>query len=163
MMVQPLATIAVANSTFVGQNWGARKFDRIRTTLRKVLLLEVAWGIFSSVLIYLFGPQLIRFTTGTEDPVMIQNAVLSLRIHFAAFPFLGIIFVMRNSLQGMGYKAIPISSSGIELALKILSAAFLIPRVGFVGTCMTEPVIWCVMCSFLVIYYLRHQKALFHQ
>ena len=163
MMIQPLATISVANSTFVGQNWGAKKFDRIRTTMRNVLLLEIGWGLFAAALIYLFGAQLIRFITGTTDSALIQNAVLSLRIHFAAIPFLGVIFVMRNSLQGMGYKVVPISSSCIELTMKILSAAFLIPRVGFLGTCMTEPVIWCVMCSFLVIYYLCQRSKMFHQ
>lgn len=47
MMIQPQATMAVANSTFVGQNWGAGRFDRIRVTLRKVLLLELAWSFFA--------------------------------------------------------------------------------------------------------------------
>ena len=161
MMIQPLATIAVANTTFVGQNWGAKKFDRIRTTLRKVLLLEVAWSLFAMGVVFLFGAQLIRFTTGTDDPAMVQNAVLSLRIHFAALPFLGIIFVMRNALQGMGYKVVPILSSCIELVMKFLSASLLIPRVGYVGTCITEPVIWVLMVTFLLSYYFSRQRKIF--
>ena len=161
MMIQPLATIAVANTTFVGQNWGAKKFDRIRTTLRKVLLLEVAWSLFAMGVVFLFGAQLIRFTTGTDDPAMVQNAVLSLRIHFAALPFLGTIFVMRNALQGMGYKVVPILSSCIELVMKFLSASLLIPRVGYVGTCITEPVIWVLMVTFLLSYYFSRQRKIF--
>ena len=161
MMIQPLATIAVANSTFVGQNWGAKKFDRIRTTLRKVLLLEVLWSFFAMAVIYLFGAQLVRFATGTGDPAMVQNAVLSLRIHFAALPFLGIIFVMRNALQSMGYKVVPISSSCIELVMKFLSASLLIPLVGFVGTCLTEPIIWVIMAAFLMAFYISNRKNIY--
>lgn len=158
MMIQPQATIAMANATFVGQNWGAGKFDRIRSTLKKVLLLEVGWSFAAMTLIYLFGGQLIRFTTGTGDPQMIQNAVLSLRCHFSTFPFLGVLFALRHTLQAMGYKLIPVCSSCIELCVKTVSAAWLIPRIGFLGSCVTEPATWVIMASFLAIFYLAKRS-----
>lgn len=160
MMIQPQATISVANSTFVGHNWGAKKFDRIRTTLKKVLLLEIGWSAVAMAVIYLFGGSLIRFTTGTGDPQMVQNAVLSLRIHFATFPFLGVLFAMRNALQAMGYKLVPVCSSCIELCMKALSAGWLIPRIGFLGTCVTEPITWVIMAVFLVIFYLSRRNEI---
>ena len=155
MMIQPQASLSLANSTFVGQNWGAKKYDRIRETLRKVLLMEVLWGIFAAAVIYLFGGTLVRFTTGTNDADMISHAVMSLRIHFATFPFLGVVFVMRHTLQAMGYKVIPICSSCIELGTKFLAASWLIPKIGFLGTCITEPVTWVIMAVFLVTFYLK--------
>ena len=93
-------------------------------------------------IICLFGGALVRFTTGTDTPEMVENAVLSLRIHFATFPFLGVLFALRHALQSMGYKVIPVCSSCIELGMKFLSAHWLIPLIGFVGTCVTEPVTW---------------------
>ena len=155
MMIQPQASLSLANSTFAGQNWGAKKYDRIRETLRKVLLIEVLWGIFAAAVIYLFGGTLVRFTTGTNDGDMIGYAVMSLRIHFATFPFLGVVFVMRHTLQAMGYKVIPICSSCIELGTKFLAASWLIPKIGFLGTCITEPVTWVIMAVFLVTFYLK--------
>lgn len=101
-----------------------------------------------------------RFTTGTDTPEMVENAVLSLRIHFAAFPFLGILFALRHSMQAMGYKVIPICSSCIELAMKLLSVNFLIPRIGFVGTCITEPVTWVIMATFLLMFYLTNRRKI---
>lgn len=161
MMIQPQATISVANSTFVGQNWGAGKFHRIRATLKKVLGLEVLWSVIAVAIIYIFGGGLVQLTTGTRDAAVIESAVLSLRIHFAAFPVLGVLFAMRTALQAMGHKAAPVFSSCIELALKILSASFLIPNLGFLGTCMTEPIIWCFMTTFLLTYYVtKVQKTL---
>ena len=158
MMIQPQVSLSIANSTFAGQNWGAKKFSRIRDTLRKVLLLELMWGVFAAAVIYLFGSSLIQFTTGTNHPDMIHHAVLSLRIHFAAFPFLGIVFVMRHTLQAMGYKVIPICSSAIELGTKFLAASWLIPKIGFLGTCITEPVTWVIMAIFLILFYLKSRS-----
>lgn len=160
MMIQPQASLSLANSTFVGQNWGARKTDRIRQTLRKVLLIEVLWGVFASAVIYLFGGALVRFTTGTRDAEMLRYAVMSLRIHFSTFPFLGVVFVMRHTLQAMGYKVIPICSSCIELGTKFLAASWLIPKIGFLGTCITEPVTWVIMAAFLVTFYLKKRSNL---
>lgn len=161
IMLQPLATIAVANSTFTGQNWGAGKVDRIQSTLKKVLLMEVGWGLFAAGIIYLFGAQLIQFTTGTSDPEVIRNAVMSLRIHFSMFPVLGILFCMRNTMQAMGLKLAPVLSSCIELAMKLLAATVLIPRMGFLGTCITEPISWCLMVAFLTAAYFSKRKSLF--
>ena len=161
IMIQPQATIAVATSTFVGQNWGAKKAERIQSTLKKSLLLELAWGCFATTAVYLFGSQLVRFTTGTSDAAVIKNAVLSLRIHFSMFPILGILFCIRNALQAMGQKLVPVLSSCIELAMKILSASVLIPRLGFLGTCMTEPITWGLMVAFLMSFYLTRREKLF--
>ena len=111
-------------------------------------------------IIYLFGGPLVRFTTGTDTPEMVENAVLSLRIHFATFPFLGVLFALRHALQSMGYKVIPVCSSCIELGMKFLSAHWLIPRIGFVGTCVTEPVTWVIMATFLLTFYLVNRSRI---
>ena len=161
IMIQPQATLAIANSTFAGQNWGAKKAKRIQSTLKKVLGLELLWSVFATSMVYLLGENLIRFTTGTSDPAILENAVLSLRIHFAAFPALGILFCIRNALQAMGQKVVPVLSSCIELGMKILSAAVFIPRLGFLGACITEPITWCLMVIFLMGFYLNRRKQLF--
>ena len=160
MMIQPQATIAVAASTFVGQNWGAGCYGRIRSTVNKVFAMELIWGVTATTIIYFCGGALVRLTTGTDDPEVVRNAVLSLRIHFAAFPFLGVLFALRNTLQAMGRKLVPVFSSCIELAVKVVSAMVLIPRLGFLGSCITEPVTWILMVSVLLLYYSRWKKNL---
>ena len=64
-------------------------------------------------------------------------------------------------MQAMGQKAAPILSSCIELGMKLLSAVFLIPQLGFLGTCITEPVTWTLMLLFLVTAYLAARKQLY--
>lgn len=161
IMLQPLATIAVATSTFVGQNWGAKNGTRVQTGLKRSLALELGWGLFGAAFVWLFGSGLVRFTTGTSDPEIIQSAVLSLRIQFSLFPFLGVLFCLRNAMQAMGQKLVPVLSSCIELTMKILSANLLIPSLGFLGTCVTEPSTWVLMTLFLTVVYLSKRKKLF--
>lgn len=158
ILMQPLIAVATANSTFIGQNWGAGKYERIRRTIKKVLLLEVIMGLVLCGFVYLTDSFLIKITTGTKSPDVIKNGVLSLRIHMPCYAPLGILFVIRTSLQAMGKKIVPIISSAMELGIKIISAIILIPALGFIGTCITEPVIWVVCMIFLVISFAVYMK-----
>lgn len=157
---QPGGTISTSTATFIGQNWGAGKKQRIQDTIKQIITVEILWGFFICAVIYLIGEFLVKFTTGTSDPVIIQNAVLSLRIHLPFFPALGSLVCLRSGMQAMGYKTAPVISSCMELAMKILSAAFLIPTFGFVGTCVTEPVTWFIMMIYLGISYLSLKKKI---
>ena len=158
LLTQPFLTISTASSTFVGQNWGAAKPERIRRAIRQVLILALGWSLLACAVVWSAGGLMVRFTTGTSDPEIISNAVLSLRWHLSFSPVLGGLLILRTAMQAMGEKTAPILSSGIELGMKILSASLLIPRIGFLGTCMTEPITWAVMFLFLATAYGLQRK-----
>ncbi|MBE5793903.1 MAG: MATE family efflux transporter [Clostridiales bacterium] len=161
MMLQPIMTMAAANMTFVGQNYGAGKMERIRPAVRLTMVMEIIWCLIAATVVYLFGEQLICFTTGTTNREVIDNAVFSLRIQFAPYPVLGVLFCYRNTLQAMGQKIVPVLSSCIELAMKLIAAGWLIPKLGFLGVCITEPVTWILMVAFLASAYAIYQKKWF--
>lgn len=158
--MQPGATVCTALSTFIGQNWGAKKSDRIQTAFKQTIALEIIWGFFICAVIFLTGEFLIQFTTGTSDPFIIENAVLSLRIHVLFYPALGTLLCLRNGMQAMGFKIAPVISSCVELGMKILSAFWLIPKVGFIGTCVTEPFTWFVMMIYLIFAHFYYQNQM---
>ena len=161
ILMQPMSTIMDASGTFVAQNWGAQQKKRIRVALKEVMGMEIAWGLFSCLVVYLFGRAMVHFTTGTVSEEILGNAVMSLRIHFPFFPVLGVLLALRVSMQSMGQKTAPVLSSVIELLMKILAAVWLIPKYGFVGTCVTEPVTWVLMTTFLlVVYGIKTRKLL---
>ena len=160
ILMQPLSTITNASGTFVAQNWGARQKARIQDGLKKVMTMEIAWGVFSCLVVYLFGRAIIHFTTGTNSEEVLGNAVMSLRIHFPFYPVLGVLLALRVSMQSMGQKTAPVISGFIELLMKLIAAVWLIPRFGFVGTCVTEPVTWVLMAAFLLVIYLTKTRKL---
>lgn len=161
ILMQFLGTIAEANSTFVSQNWGAKKFARIRETIKKVMAVEILWGILSCVIIFVFGDTIICIVTGSQNSQIISDAVLCMRASGPFFPILGVLLCLRTAMQAMGYKKAPVISSCVELAMKFVGAAWVIPAIGFVGSCFTEPVTWGFMTLFLVAAYLFQRKSIF--
>lgn len=153
MLIMPLGSIAMAFSTFTSQNWGAGKAERIQNTLKKVVTMEIGMGLFVCALIFIFGDAIVRLLTGTSDSEVVANAVLSLRIHFACYPALGVLLALRSTMQSIGQKAIPVASSAFELGIKIVSGLWLIPAFGYICVCLTEPVIWTVCAVYLIIVY----------
>ncbi len=161
ILMQPMSGMMNAAGTFVGQNWGAKQKRRIRETLKKIWGMEIAWGLFSCLIVYLFGRSVIQFVTGTQSAEVLNNAVMSLRIHLPFFPVLGVLLATRVSMQSMGQKTAPVISGVIELVMKIASALWLIPVFGFVGVCVTEPVTWVIMTVFLIaVYMVKTRKML---
>lgn len=153
MLMVPMSTLASADSTFVGQNYGAGKCDRIVEANRKTLLMELGWSLVSVAACWLLGRRLMVWLTGTSNEQIIQNALLNLRLSTACFFPLGALLALRYSMQAMGHKVLPVLSSTIELAGKIVSAAALVPALGYLGVALTEPVIWCLCAAFLVVFY----------
>ncbi|MBR0507716.1 MAG: MATE family efflux transporter [Clostridia bacterium] len=153
IFMTPLMTITDAGAVFIGQNYGAGKRERIREGLKKELILALIWSGLSIVILYLFGASIVRFTTGTRDATVLGNAVLSLRIHSPFLPVLTVLFALRTAMQAVGIKTTTVISSGIELGMKILAALWLIPLLGFIGTCITEPIIWMLCAAFLTAAY----------
>ncbi len=157
-LMMPLQAVAVACSTFTGQNFGAKQFDRIRKAMKQVLWLELLWSVISVAIAFLYGNMLIRMLTGTGNENIILNAAYNLKVCTIFFFPLGILFVLRNAMQAMGYRIVPILSSSIELVVKILSCVFVIPVMKYTGVVLTEPVIWVMCAAFLGVIYLKTKK-----
>ncbi|NBJ93133.1 MATE family efflux transporter [Parablautia muri] len=150
-LLEPACTIAIASSVFAGQNLGAGQMMRIKKTLKKVLGVEVLWAVAACLMVWLFGRELVTLLTGSKDGEMLQNAVMCLRIQFSFYPAVTILMCLRETMQAIGYKVAPVLSSVIELVMKALAAAYLIPRFGFLGTSITEPITWVLMMVFLSV------------
>lgn len=113
--------------------------------------MEVAWGLFSCLLIWFTGSKAVQLLTSASDTLIIEKAVLSLRMHFCCYPALGVLLAMRTTMQAVGLKIIPVVSSSFELIIKLLCGFVLIPKFGFICVCLAEPVIWVVCMIFLLI------------
>lgn len=159
--MMPLSTISTSNSTFVGQNYGARKMRRIRTTLKSVMVLDFAWAVLAFLITLFGGELLIRVLIGTSDTYVIKNAMMSLWLSTLCLFPLGVLFVMRTSMQAVGYKVTPLLSSGIELTVKVVAAFALIPVIGYLGVALAEPVTWVLCAVFLeIVYYATRKKTI---
>lgn len=161
VFLQPISALSASLSTFISQNYGARRHDRIRSSLRRVMILQAVWGVISCAVVYLTGGTLIRLMTATENEFIVSNAVMSMRICLPFFPILGALQCLRTAMQSMGCKTAPVMSSCVEVLMKFVGAAFLIPAYGYLGSCVTEPMTWTAMLLFLAAAYLIMRRKIY--
>ena len=146
----PFAALGLASSTFVSQNRGAGQRERIRRGVRYVNILSVCWGILLTVLLFFIAEWMVRFLSGSSEPEVLKNGARYLRLNGPFYAVLGVLLNLRSSLQGLGRKIIPLISSIMEFAGKILFVLFIIPKTGYLGVILCEPIIWCFMCLQLI-------------
>lgn len=149
-MMMPSATISAALSTFVSQNKGANNKQRILDGIKVGYKLVFMWGIIATVLMILLSKPLAILISGSSEPEVLNNASLYLRINAPFYFVLGVLLMLRNSLQGLGMKIVPLVSSIIECIGKIIFAWLFIPMLGYFGVIICEPVIWCLMTLQLI-------------
>lgn len=156
--LQPLDTIGIALSTFVGQNLGAGRIDRIKAGIRCSNMISAFWSLFSFGCSLLFAPQLLALLITDASPdsaLIIREASFYLRVYLLFFLALGPLLLYRNTLQAMGNKTMPMISSFIELAIKLITAIFIAPAVGFTGIVFCDPCAWLI-CMLLMIFCFHH-------
>lgn len=155
----PLGTLSMASSTFASQNLGAGKYDRVQKGIKQGILLAMGWSLISIVCVFCFGRSMIHLLTGTSNQEVIKWAFLYIRINIAFFMALGVLLILRSSLQGIGRKLVPVLGSVVELALKFAAAVFVADWLGYFGICILEPVIW-IICALMVFldFYIYFRK-----
>ncbi|GKX66663.1 MATE family efflux transporter [Inconstantimicrobium mannanitabidum] len=151
MFMLPFGTLSVTAATFSSQNYGAKKPDRIKKGLKQTILVSWIWATVCIIISYTFMPIIISGITGTSQIEIIQTATKYLRIDTPFYYVLGILLILRSTLQGIGQKVIPIIASFFELGGKIVAVSYLAPTMGYFGICITEPIIWVVCTAFLLI------------
>ena len=158
MFMLPFATLGVASATFTGQNYGAGRYDRIRTGIKDAILLSWIWSVVVIAVVYLFAPFLIRLISGATTPDIIETAQSYLRFDTPFYFILGILIVLRNAMQGLGRKIVPLISSGIELIGKLIVAWILADRIGYLGIIISEPATWILCTIWLCIAFFSDKR-----
>lgn len=151
----PAIALARSMMVLVSQNYGAGKIERCRQARKLSMIYALCFSGLMIVIVLLFGAPLHKLISGNSDPEFRRLGLLYMRIEVAGFPVLNILQSIRMFMQGVGRKMVPIGSSTIELIGKLLFTWILIPKLGFLGVCISEPVLWIACTIFLIYSYIR--------
>lgn len=158
--IMPMTATASAMATFASQNLGAKQYDRIRKGVKRASVLVVIWAVFAFLVLYVAGESLTTLISGSRQVDLLSASQLYLRLTTPFYPILGLLFILRNSLQGLGLKRLPLISSFIELFGKILFVVVIIPRLGYLGVILCEPLLWVPMAAQLYFAYRKKKEEL---
>lgn len=152
----PVSAVSMSLATFVSQNKGANQGSRIREAVRYSNIISIVWGGIVTIILIFFAPTLMRALSGSAEATVIDNGARYLLLNAPFYAVLGILLNLRNSLQGIGEKLLPLVSSIIEFFGKILFVILLIPSLEYFGVIICEPIIWCFMCIQLAYAFYRN-------
>lgn len=144
------ATIA----TFVGQNRGAGRMDRVKTGVKYTQVMILIWSVVTMALVFFFGKYMMLLFVSASETEVIDAAVIYFRTVFWCYPFLGSIFLYRNTLQGMGYGLVPMLGGVFELVARSVIVMIVAGRTSFAGVCFSDPAAWIAALIPLVPYYI---------
>lgn len=147
----PNSVLGSAMATYCGQNYGARRFDRIRQGIRASLIIAAVWAVVVFLICHTIEGKLIQFVASTTNPDVIYWGSTYLKVDMSFIVICGVIVILRNSMQGFGDRVIPVFSSCIELAGKIIFAFVFAPMFAYWGIIWAEPVVWIAMVIPLIV------------
>ncbi len=148
-MMVVFAPLSMACATFCSQNLGAGKTDRIRKGILSAFLLGFGISLITIAITFLYGTDLVKIVSGSENPQVIQLGSLYLKMNIPFYFFLVALVLLRSTLQGLQKKAAPLIASAVEMIGKTVIALLWVPRIGYLGIIVSEPIIWFT-CSVIV-------------
>ena len=149
------ATVA----TYVGQNRGAGKIDRVREGVRCTQYMILAWSAIIMILMFFFGKYMTCIFVNPSETDVIAVSVQYFHTVFWCYPFLGSIFLYRNTLQGMGYGLVPMLGGIFELAARTVIVLLVAGHTSFRGVCLADPAAWLAALVPLIPYYIYIMKV----
>ena len=143
-------------TTFVSQNYGAKKYQRMKSGVFQANILSVFISIVIMIVILFFGKKVLLLfisTTPKQTQIVLKYAYDYLFTMAVCLPVLYILYSYRSALQGMENTIIPMVSGIVELITRV-SAALILPHyMGVYGIYLAEVLAWTAAAIMLYIFY----------
>lgn len=155
----PMSGLGVGTMTFVSQNYGAGNYKRIIQSVRKILVLDIAVSVVCSLILVLAGPYVVQlFMTEYNEDIMFA-AKHYLWAIAECYSLVAVLFVFRNTLQGLGFTYANMIAGAGELFGRLAVALIFTPLIGFNAVCYAGPVAWLLAdIPLIVIYLIKNGK-----
>ena len=162
MFTLPMESVGMAMATYVGQNHGARRTDRIKQGIKDGCTIQLTYCVAAWVVIFFVKPYAVGLVLGDADPAVTAGAIQYLAIMSLLFCFHGLLMIFRNTLQGLGYSVQAIISGVGELIGRSLGGLLAVKTgLGYVGICLSNPFAWglaMLYCMFMVRRVLKREE-----
>ena len=160
MFTLPMESVGMGMATYVGQNEGARRYDRIVGGIRAGLTIQWVYCAAAWAVLFVGKVPFTRLVLGAEAGESAALSVQYLGIISCLFCFHGALMILRNTLQGMGYSLHAVFSGVGELAGRALCGWAAVRTGSFVGVCLANPAAWLLAlgyCTLMVARFLRQR------
>ncbi len=152
--------IGVAMATYCGQNLGARRMDRVTKGVKDAITLMLIYFVFTFALIYPSADWMMRLFVDSGEAEVVGRAAQFMRIANYFYPALGLLTILRYSIQGLGFSNLSMLSGVMEMIARCGVSLWLVPALAWIGVCLGDPVAWIMADLFLIPAFLWVQQRL---
>lgn len=159
----PVQDFGNAFSTFVAQNFGAKKEARIREGIKKAVLMAMAFCIVISIGVFVFAKPLMLIFVQPEETAILAAGVEYLRIEGAFYCGIGCLFLLYGFYRAVKLPGMSVVLTVISLGTRVVLAYALssIDAIGVTGIWWSVPIGWALADLVGFLYYRRHKKEFF--
>ncbi len=158
----PVQDFGNAFSTFIAQNYGAKKENRIRSGLKGAVLLSAAFCLAVSAAVWVFARPLMGLFVDTAETKVINEGIRYLHIEGAFYCGIGCLFLLYGLYRALGRPGMSVILTIISLGTRVALAYLLsaLPAVGVAGIWWSVPIGWFLADLTGIAYYILHRKRL---
>ena len=158
----PVQDFGNAFSTFIAQNYGAGKKDRIVAGIKSAVTSSFVFCVVISATVFVFARELMLIFVKSEDAELIAIGVEYLRIEGACYVGIGCLFLLYGLYRGLGKPEISVVLTIISLGVRVVLAYWLasIPSIGLTGIWWSVPIGWLLADMAGFVYYYKYRKEI---
>ena len=156
----PFESLGIAMATYTGQNYGAGKPERIWLGIKASVLMMIIYAAFTFVLLMSGAKYFALIFVDPSETEILLDTELFLHISCMFFPVLGLLCVLRYTIQGVGFTNLAMFSGVAEMIARILVSLYAVPAFGFLAVCYGDPLAWIAADLFLVPAFIYVYKRL---
>ena len=151
----PVQDFGNAFSTFIAQNYGAKRMDRVDRGIKSAVVSSVVFALLISVLVFVFAKPLLLLFVKPEETEILAVGVQYLRIEGAFYFGIGILFLLYGLYRAIERPGMSLVLTVISLGTRVALAYILsaIPAIGVVGIWWSVPIGWALADVTGVLYY----------
>ena len=150
LAVAPLNSFGIAMVTYAAQNRGARQWRRIRVGTFRTSVVAAGTAVVLGLVLIVFSQPIIGLFVGPDQPEVMHLARTYFLINGSLYAVLSMVFVLRNTVQGMGRSTVPTIAGVLELVMRAVSGLVLVRYFGFVGVALAAPLAWVGSLSVVI-------------
>ena len=151
----PVQEFGNAFSTFIAQNFGAKRYDRIRRGVRSAFLTAVIFSLIVSMLVFVFAEPLMLVFVRPEEVEILATGVEYLRIEGTFYCGIGILFLLYGYYRAIRMPGMSVVLTVISLGTRVVLSYVLasIPSIGVAGIWWSIPIGWLLADAVGMLYY----------
>ncbi|NLI89333.1 MAG: MATE family efflux transporter [Epulopiscium sp.] len=156
----PVQDFGNAFATYVAQNKGAGKLDRISSGVRSAVRTIIIFCLVSSTFIYISSSKLMRIFVSANETDVINIGAEYLTVVSIFYVLIGFLFMFYGYFRGIGALKVSLILTVISLGTRVLMAYVLsgIPQIGQRGIWWSIPIGWALADTIGLITYIRMKK-----